>query len=44
MSEIVGLGPIGWRWLGIATGVGGGLLWYLPELAWGKFTGRETSG
>ncbi len=42
--QIVGLGPSGWRWLGIATGVGGGLLWVLPELVWGRFVGRETSG
>ncbi len=39
--EIVGLGPNGWRWLGIATGVGGGLLWCLPEMIWGKFITRQ---
>ncbi len=42
--EIVGLGPSGWRWLGIATGVGGGLLWCLPEMIWGQFVFRGTSG
>ncbi len=42
--EIVGLGPGGWRWLGLATGVGGGLLWCLPEMTWGKFIGQRATG
>ncbi len=40
--EIVWLGPQGWRLLGFTTGVGGGALWFLPEVIFGKFKGRKT--
>lgn len=39
--EVVWLGPNGWWWLGGSlVAVGGGLLWYLPERLWGKYSGR----
>lgn len=35
------LGPNGWWWLGLTLiVVGGGLLWYLPELIWGRYSKR----
>ncbi len=39
---IVPLGPEGWRWLAIAVGAGGGLLWCVPELLWGRFAARRS--
>jgi hypothetical protein len=37
--EIVWLGPSGWLWLGGSLiAIGGGLLWYLPERLWGKYS------
>jgi hypothetical protein len=39
--EIVWLGPNGWLWLaGALIAIGGGLLWYLPERLWGKYSSR----
>ncbi len=38
---IVPLGPDGWKWLGITVGAGGGLLWCIPEMIWGKFAARR---
>lgn len=35
--EIVWLGNEGWRWLGMALGIGGGLLWCIPEHLKGKY-------
>ncbi len=35
--QIVPLGAEGWKWIGIATGVGGGGLWCLTEQVWGKY-------
>ena len=35
--QIVPLGAEGWRWIGIAVGVGGGGLWCLTERFMGKF-------
>ncbi len=35
--EIVPLGAEGWRWLGTAVGVGGGLLWCVPEHLLGRY-------
>ena len=40
---IIPLGSEGWRWLGISVGVGGGLLWYVPEYLWGKFAARRSN-
>ncbi|WP_217808100.1 hypothetical protein [Oceanibacterium hippocampi] len=34
------LGTDGWKWLGIAVGVGGGGLWCLTEKLWGRFLGN----
>ncbi len=42
--DLVSLGPQGWRWLGLAIGIGGGLLWYFPEMIWGKYVTRSQSG
>lgn len=42
--EIVWLGEQGWRWLGIAIGLGGYGLWYLPERAWGQYRRLEAGG
>lgn len=37
--DIISLGPDGWIWLGLTlVVVGAGLLWYLPERIWGKYT------
>lgn len=42
--EIVWLGSHGWIWVGITlVVVGWGVLWYLPERIWGKFTDRSAS-
>jgi hypothetical protein len=39
---VMGLGPNGWIWLGVAIAVGGyGAFWYLPERIWGKFRDRD---
>ncbi len=41
--EILWLGPDGWLWLGLTLiVVGGGLLWYLPERLWGKYSTRSS--
>lgn len=41
--EILWLGPNGWLWLGGSLIViGGGLLWYLPERLWGKYSSRNS--
>lgn len=40
--RIVWLGAEGWRWLGIAVGAGGGVLWCLPEHLWGKYREMKT--
>jgi hypothetical protein len=38
---ILWLGPNGWWWLGLMLiVVGGGLLWYLPERVWGRYSKR----
>ncbi len=38
-SGILWLGASGWIWLGITIAVGGyGVLEFLPERMWGKFT------
>jgi hypothetical protein len=38
------LGPNGWWWLGLTLiVVGGGLLWYLPERIWGRYSRRSTA-
>jgi hypothetical protein len=40
--EILWLGPNGWLWLGLTlVVVGGGILWYLPERLWGKYSSRS---
>ena len=40
--DIVPLGPAGWRWLGLTLGIGGALLWCLPEMIWGKYANRSS--
>ena len=41
--EILWLGPNGWLWLGLTLFVvGWGLLWYLPERLWGKYSTRSS--
>lgn len=43
-QKIIWLGPNGWLWIGITlVVVGWGVLWYLPERVWGKFTDRRAS-
>ena len=42
-SEIFSLGPEGWRWLGIAIAVGGGALWWIPEMVMGRYLGARAS-
>ena len=42
--DLVSLGPQGWRWLGLAIGIGGGVLWYFPEMIWGKYVRRSQTG
>jgi hypothetical protein len=43
--RILWLGPHGWLWLGLSLiVVGGGLLWYLPERVWGKYSIRGDDG
>ncbi len=39
--EILFLGADGWRWLGMAVGVGGGFLWCFSEFLWGKYFRRD---
>ena len=40
--EFLWLGPNGWLWLGLTlVVVGGGLLWYLPERLWGKYSSHS---
>ena len=34
---IVPLGADGWRWLGRALAIGSVILWFGPELVWGKY-------
>lgn len=34
---LVSLGPYGWLWLGLFVVIGGNLLTYLPERAWGTY-------
>ncbi len=41
--EIVGLGPNGWMWLGLAIIAGGGFIWLITEKAWGKFLSAKSS-
>ena len=42
--HILWLGPNGWWWLAaMLIGIGGGLLWYLPERIWGKFQSNRGS-
>ena len=42
---IVWLGPNGWWWLAFALiAVGGGLLWYLPERMWRRYSRRAAGG
>jgi hypothetical protein len=36
--DVVPLGANGWGWIGVATAVGGIVLWYGPERIWGKYT------
>lgn len=36
--DILPLGPLGWRWIGITMLVGGILLTCLPEWKWGRYT------
>jgi hypothetical protein len=36
--QIFWLGVYGWLALGLAIVAGGGVLWYLTEKAWGKFS------
>lgn len=41
-SGLVSLGPHGWWWLGLVLiAVGGGLLWYVPERVWGRYSRRS---
>ena len=35
--RIVPLGAEGWKWIGIAIGVGSGGMWCLTEHVWGKY-------
>ena len=39
-TDTVVLGAEGWRWLGIATLVGGVGLMYVPERLWGRYARR----
>lgn len=40
--DVLWLGPNGWLWLGLTlVVVGWGLLWYLPERLWGKYSTRN---
>lgn len=36
--HLLWLGQWGWRWLGLAVGLGGAVLWYLPERRWGQYS------
>ena len=42
--DVVPLGNEGWRWLGIATGIGGIALYYLPERLLGKYAATHRRG
>lgn len=35
--DIVPFGPQGWTWIGVTTGVGAVVLYYLTERIWGKY-------
>jgi hypothetical protein len=37
--DVLYMGDNGWEMLGIITMVGGGFLWYVPELLFGKYVG-----
>lgn len=37
---ILPFGPEGWRWLGLAIGIGGGGLWCLTEAVLGRYRAR----
>lgn len=37
---ILPFGPEGWRWLGLAIGIGGGGLWCLTETVLGRYRAR----
>ena len=39
---IIPFGAEGWKWLGIAIGVGGGGLWCLTEHIWGRYREART--
>lgn len=43
--EILWLGDYGCLWLALTlVAVGGGLLWYVPERIWGKYSDRSARG
>lgn len=42
-SGLLPMGPDGWRSLGYGFAVGGGILYYLPELIWGRYFHRQSS-
>lgn len=35
--DVLSFGIEGWRWLGVAIGVGNGGIWYLTEKLWGRY-------